>query len=78
MDLLGRGFAWLDTGTHETLMQAGEFVRTIEMRQGLKIGCPEEVAYRKGYIDRARLLELSRDLVKSGYGSYLAKIVDNL
>ena len=78
VELLGRGFAWLDTGTHDTLMQAGDFVRTIEMRQGLKIGCPEEIAYRKGYIDRARLLELSRELVKSGYGSYLAKIADNL
>jgi len=76
VELMGRGFAWLDTGTHETLMQAGDFVRTIEERQGLKIGCPEEVAYRMGFIDRARLLSLAADLAKSGYGHYLRRIAD--
>jgi glucose-1-phosphate thymidylyltransferase len=76
VELLGRGFAWLDTGTHETLIQAGEFVRTVEERQGLKIGCPEEIAYRLGYIDRAQLLELAAKLDKSGYGAYLRQIAE--
>jgi glucose-1-phosphate thymidylyltransferase len=77
VELLGRGFAWLDTGTHDTLLQAGEFVRTIEERQGLKIGCPEEVAYRMGYIDRVQLLELARHYKNSRYGDYL-KLVASL
>jgi glucose-1-phosphate thymidylyltransferase len=74
VERLGRGFAWLDAGTHETLMQAAEFVRTVEARQGLKIGCPEEVAFRLGYIDRARLIELSRHYEKSSYGDYLVRV----
>lgn len=74
VELLGRGFAWLDTGTHETLLQAGEFVRTIEERQGLKIGCPEEIAYHAGFIDRAQLLKLAAKLEKSGYGEYLRQV----
>jgi glucose-1-phosphate thymidylyltransferase len=74
VEIMGRGYAWLDTGTHETLIQAGEFVRTIEQRQGLKIGCPEEVAYRLGYIDRAALEGLGRALKKSPYGEYLLQI----
>ena len=68
---LGRGFAWLDTGTHESMLQASQFVQTIEERQGLRIGCPEEVAWLNGWIDDARLIELAKPLEKSGYGRYL-------
>ena len=74
VERLGRGFAWLDTGTHDSLIEAGEFVRTIEKRQGLKIGCPEEVAFRMGYIDRNDLLRLAKPLLKTGYGQYLEKL----
>ncbi|MFO1406503.1 MAG: glucose-1-phosphate thymidylyltransferase RfbA [Steroidobacteraceae bacterium] len=68
---LGRGFAWLDTGTHESMLQASQFVQTIEQRQGLRISCPEEIAWLNGWIDDARLIELAQPLEKSGYGSYL-------
>lgn len=74
--LLGRGFAWLDTGTYESLLQAGNFVHTMEERQGLKIGCVEEVAWRMGFIDEAQLRKLAEPLVKSGYGRYLNQIAD--
>lgn len=74
VEMMGRGYAWLDTGTHESLIEGGEFVRTIEKRQGLKIGCPEEVAFRMGFIDRERLLELAQPMMKTGYGQYLAKL----
>ena len=77
VELFGRGFAWLDTGTHETLIGAGEFVRTIEERQGLKIGCPEEIAFRRGFIDQAQLLALAARTAKSGYGEYLRQIAEN-
>jgi glucose-1-phosphate thymidylyltransferase len=72
--VLSRGTAWLDTGTFNSLMQAGEFVQVIEERQGLKIGCIEEVAYRMGFIDKAQLTAIATPLVKSGYGAYLLKL----
>jgi len=72
---LGRGFAWLDAGTQDSLLQASEFIFTIEQRQGLKIGCPEEVAYRMGYIDAAQLERLAQQLAPSDYGSYLRGIL---
>jgi glucose-1-phosphate thymidylyltransferase len=72
--VLDRGFAWLDTGTFDSLSDASEYVRVIEKRQGLKIGCPEEIAYRMNYIDKPQLLKLANDLSKSGYGEYLKKI----
>jgi glucose-1-phosphate thymidylyltransferase len=68
---LGRGFAWLDTGTHESMLQASQFVQTIEQRQGLRIGCPEEIAWLNGWIDNSQLVELAKPLEKSGYGRYL-------
>jgi glucose-1-phosphate thymidylyltransferase len=73
--ILDRGTAWLDTGTFTSLMQAGQFVEVIEERQGLKIGCLEEIAYRKGFIDKAQLKKLAEPLLKSGYGSYLMNLV---
>ena len=77
VELMGRGFAWLDTGTHDSLIEAAEFVRTIEKRQGLKIGCPEEVAFRMGFIDRAQLRALAEPMLKTGYGRYLAQLADD-
>jgi glucose-1-phosphate thymidylyltransferase len=74
---MGRGFAWLDTGTFESLIDAASFVQTIERRQGMKIACPEEIAYRMGLITRTQLLELAHSLMKNGYGEYLARLVDN-
>ena len=71
---LGRGYAWFDTGTHKDLLSAGEYVRTIEMRQGLKIACVEEVAYNMGYIDRDRLLAEAQRFGKNDYGRYLANL----
>jgi len=72
--ILNRGTAWLDTGTFPSLMQAGQFVQVIEERQGLKIGCIEEIAYRNGYINKEQLIELAKPLVKSGYGTYLMNL----
>lgn len=73
--VLNRGIAWLDTGTFESLMQAGQFVQVIEERQGLKVGCIEEIAYRQGFINKEQLIELALKLVKSGYGTYLLNMV---
>ncbi len=74
VNLLGRGFAWLDTGTHDSMLEASKFMDIIEERQGYKIGCVEEVAYRMGYINRDRLIQLAKPLMKSGYGEYLMRI----
>ena len=74
--ILDRGTAWLDTGTHQSLMQASQFVQVIEERQGLKIGCLEEIAYRKGYISKEQLKQLAEPLLKSGYGDYLMEMVN--
>jgi glucose-1-phosphate thymidylyltransferase len=72
---LDRGTAWLDTGTFNSLMQAGQFVQVIEERQGLKIGCIEEVAYRNGFISEEQLKQIAEPLVKSGYGTYLMNLI---
>ena len=77
VELLGRGYAWLDTGTHESLLEASTFIETIEKRQGLKIACVEEVAYRMGYIDAEQVRRLADPLCKSGYGQYLLEIISD-
>ena len=73
VQIMQRGYAWLDTGTHDSLLDAGQFIATLERRQGLKIACPEEIAWRKGFIDSARLEQLAQPLAKSGYGAYLLR-----
>jgi glucose-1-phosphate thymidylyltransferase len=75
VEKLGRGIAWLDTGTHETLMQASNFIEAIEERQGLKVSCVEEIAYRMGYIDSAQVERLAQPLMKNGYGQYLMSML---
>jgi glucose-1-phosphate thymidylyltransferase len=76
VEILGRGFAWLDTGTHESLLEASTFIETIEKRQGLKISCIEEIAYRKRYIDERQLRALAQPLRKNSYGQYLLRVLD--
>jgi glucose-1-phosphate thymidylyltransferase len=75
VEVMGRGMAWLDTGTHESLLEASQFIATVERRQGLKIACPEEVAYRKGYISAAQLEKLAAPMIRSQYGQYLARLL---
>jgi glucose-1-phosphate thymidylyltransferase len=76
VELMGRGFAWLDTGTHDSLLEAGSFIQTIEKRQGLKIACLEEIAYEMGYITKEQVVKLAKELAKTGYGQYLLKRFD--
>lgn len=76
VDILGRGFAWLDTGTHDSLLEAGTFVRTVQARQGLQVCCPEEIAFRSGFIGADQLKELAKPLLKSKYGQYLQRLAD--
>ena len=75
VQIMQRGYAWLDTGTHDSLLEAGQFIATLERRQGLKIACPEEIAWRKGFIDSAQFEALARPLAKSGYGAYLLRML---
>ena len=77
VELMGRGYAWLDTGTHETLLAAANYIQVVEQRQGLKIACPEEIAYRKGFIDAEQLQRLAQPLAKSGYGDYLMDLLQH-
>ena len=75
VEMMGRGYAWLDTGTHQSLLDAGQFISTIENRQGLKIACPEEIAYRKHWITKNDLQNLAKPLLKNQYGEYLIKLI---
>jgi glucose-1-phosphate thymidylyltransferase len=77
VEVMGRGMAWLDTGTHDSLLEAGQFIATIEKRQGLKVACPEEIAYRKGYINADQLRKLAEPLKKNNYGQYLLQILED-
>lgn len=76
VEIMGRGYAWLDTGTHDSLLEAGQYIATIEKRQGLKIACPEEISYRAGWIDAQQLEKIAQPLLKNGYGQYLVKIIE--
>ena len=75
VELMGRGFAWLDTGTHDSLLEAGSFIATLQKRQGLQVACPEEIAYRNGWIDAEQVLRLAEPLAKNGYGQYLLNLI---
>ena len=77
VEIMGRGYAWLDTGTHDSLMEAGQFIATLEKRQGLKVSCPEEIAYRSGWITRDQLLALAEPMLQNGYGHYLTQIANS-
>jgi glucose-1-phosphate thymidylyltransferase len=77
VEVMGRGMAWLDAGTHESLMQSANFIETLELRQGLKIGCPEEIAYRQGYVDADQLERLALTMSKNSYGQYLMELLEN-
>jgi len=76
VEVMGRGYAWLDTGTHESLLDASQFIATLENRQGLKVACPEEIAYRQQWIDAAQLIALAQPLAKNGYGQYLLRVLE--
>ena len=75
VEIMGRGYAWLDTGTHDSLMEAGQFIATLEKRQGLKVACPEEIAWRRGWIDAEQLDKLAAPMLQNGYGQYLKKVL---
>jgi len=75
VEIMGRGYAWLDTGTHDSLLEAGQFIATLEKRQGLKVACPEEIAFRAGWIDAEDVAEMARPMLKNGYGQYLMQVV---
>ncbi|MBT9500767.1 MAG: glucose-1-phosphate thymidylyltransferase RfbA [Burkholderiaceae bacterium] len=77
VELMGRGYAWLDTGTHDSLLEAGQFIGTLEKRQGLKVACPEEIAYRSGWIDGSQLAQLAHPMLKNGYGQYLMRLIND-
>ena len=77
VEIMGRGYAWLDTGTHDSLLEAGQFIATLERRQGLKVACPEEIAYRSGWIDARQLEALAAPMLKNGYGHYLKRILSD-
>ena len=77
VEIMGRGYAWLDTGTHDSLLEAGQFIATLEKRQGLKVACPEEIAYRSGWIDAAALERQAQPMLKNGYGQYLMQVLQD-
>jgi glucose-1-phosphate thymidylyltransferase len=77
VEMLGRGSAWLDTGTHDSLLEASEFIEVLESRQGLKVACPEEIAWRMGYIDDRQLLDLAQPMAKNTYGRYLIELLEH-
>lgn len=76
VEIMGRGYAWLDTGTHESLLDASQFIATLENRQGLKVACPEEIAYRQRWIDAEQLVNLAQPMARNGYGQYLLRLLN--